>query len=113
MRGKKISTDLKATILALGGLHSVSEIAALTTVSRRQIYRIRKSWETTRCLEPERMGRKTGRPRFLSQDEEAVSFPLSFTSYLLMTFEFSMLLKVYEEHLTFSSKTFKHKSKPI
>jgi len=74
MRGRKVSTDLKYTILALGGRHSVSEIAALTAVSRRQIHRIRKNWETTGCVEPERVVKKTGRPRFLTRDEEAVSF---------------------------------------
>ena len=73
MRGRKISTDLKYTILALGGLHSVPEIAALTAVSRRQIHRIRKNWETTGCVEPDRARKRTGRPRFLTPDEEAVS----------------------------------------
>jgi len=43
MKGRKISTDLKYTILAMGGSHSVSEIAAITAVSRRQIHRIRKN----------------------------------------------------------------------
>ena len=75
MRGRKISTDLKYTILALGGLHSVSEITALTAVSRRQIYRIRENWETTGYVEPDHARKKTGRPRFLTRDEEAVSFP--------------------------------------
>lgn len=72
MKGKRISTDLKHTILAMGDLHSVSDIAALTAVSRRQIYRIRKYWETIGCVDPECTGRP-GRPRFLSQDEETVS----------------------------------------
>jgi len=71
MKGKKISTDLKWTILAMGDLHPVSDIAALTAVSRRQIYRILEYWETTGCVEPEHVGRP-GRPRFLSQDEEVV-----------------------------------------
>jgi transposase len=74
MRGKKISTDLKRTIVALGSIHSVSEIEALTAVSRRQIYRIRKMWETTGYVEPAHVGRRTGRPRFLTPAEEAVSF---------------------------------------
>jgi len=69
-----VSTDLKYTIVALGGLHSISEIEALTTVSRRQICRIRKTWETTGCVEPECVGKKVGRPRFLTKDEELVSF---------------------------------------
>ena len=75
MRGRMISTDLKYTILALGSLHLVSEITALTAVSHRQIYCIRKSWETTGCVKPECTGKKTGRPRFLTLDEEAVSLP--------------------------------------
>jgi len=75
MGGKKISTDLKYTILALGEFHTVPEIEALTTVSRRQICRIRKSWETDGCVEPEHVGKKVGRPRFLTADEEAASFP--------------------------------------
>lgn len=74
MRGRKISSDLKYTILALGASHSASEIAAFTAVSRRQIYRIRKNWETTGCVGPEHAGKKTGRPRFLTGDGEAVSF---------------------------------------
>jgi len=73
MRGKKISTDLKYTILALGDFHSVSEISTLTAVSPRQIYRIRRSWETTGCVEPERIQKRTGRPRFLTMDEEMAS----------------------------------------
>ena len=72
MKGKKISTDLKHTILAMGDPHPVSEIVALTAVSHRQIYRILKYWETTGRVEPECVGRP-GRPRFLSRDEEAVS----------------------------------------
>lgn len=68
-----MSTDLKYTVLALGDFHSVSEIEALTGVSRRQIYRIRENWETTGYVEPEHAGRKTGRPRFLTKDEEMVS----------------------------------------
>jgi transposase len=71
MRGKKISTDLKYTILALGYFHSISEIEALTGVSRRQIYRIRNIWEMTGCVEPKSVG-KRGRPRFLTRDEEVV-----------------------------------------
>ena len=78
MRGKKISTDLKHTILALGDFHSVSEIEALTAVSHRQIYRIRKSWETTGCVELEHPGKRTGRPCFLTTDEEAVCSPSVF-----------------------------------
>lgn len=73
MRGKRVSTDLKYTIIALGDFHSVSEIEALTGVSRRQIYRIREVWESTGCVEPERARKKTGRPRFLTKDEETVS----------------------------------------
>ena len=85
MKGKKLSTDLKHTILALGDLHSVSEIAALTAVSRRQIYRIRKYWETTGCVEPEHVGRP-GRPRFLSQDEESVDvYSISYRAAADMT----------------------------
>lgn len=75
MRGRKISTDLKYTILALGGLHSVSKITALTAVSHRQIYRIRENWETMGYVEPDHARKKTGRPQFLMRDEEAVSFP--------------------------------------
>lgn len=75
MRGTKISTDLKYTVLALGGLHSVSEIETLTGVSRRQIYRIRKIFETTGYVEPEPTGKKIGRPRFFTEDEEAVRPP--------------------------------------
>jgi len=75
MRGKKVSMDLKYTIIALGASHSVSEIEALTNVSRQQIYRIRENWEATGCVEPEHVGKKTGRPRFLTKDEEAVGFP--------------------------------------
>ena len=37
MCGKKFSTDLN-TVLALGNFHLVSEIEALTAVSRQQIY---------------------------------------------------------------------------
>ena len=74
VRGRKISTDLKYTILASGGSHPVSEIVALTAVSRRQIHRIRKTWEATGCVEPECVRRKIGRPRFLTGDEEAVCF---------------------------------------
>ena len=75
MRGKKVSTDLKYTILALGHYHTVPEIERLTAVSRRQIYRIRASWETNGCVEPVRAGPETrGRPRFLTADEAAVSF---------------------------------------
>ena len=77
MRGRKISTDLKYTILALGGSHSVAEISALTAVSCRQIYRIRKNWETMGCVEHDCAGRKTGRPRFLTADEEAVRLPFT------------------------------------
>lgn len=73
VRGRKISADLKYTILALGALHSVSEIAALTAVSRREIYRIRKHWETTGTMGPER--KKRGWPRFLTRDEELVILP--------------------------------------
>ena len=73
MKGKKISTDLKRTILALGDLHTVPEIAALTAVSRRQIYRIRKDWEVTGSVEHECRGGTPGRPRFLSPNEETVS----------------------------------------
>ena len=64
--------DLKHTILALGGFHTVSEIAALTAVSHRQIYRIWSCWEASGCVEPEHVG-KWGRPCFLMRDEEAVS----------------------------------------
>ena len=74
MKGKRISTDLKYTILALSGLHSVSEIKALTGVSRRQIYHIQKTWETTGCVERKGPKRKTGRPQFLLPDEESVCF---------------------------------------
>jgi len=69
-----VSTDLKYTVIALGDFHSVSEIEALTGVSRRQIYRIREVWGATGCVEPEHAGKKTGRPRFLTKDEETVSF---------------------------------------
>ena len=77
MRGKKVSTDLKYTILALGHYHTVSEIENLMAISRRQIYRIRASWETSGCVEPERAGERRGRPRFLTVDEEAASCFLS------------------------------------
>ena len=75
MRGRKISTNLKYTILVLGGLHSVSEITALTAVSHRQIYCIRENWETTGYVEPDHARKKMGRPWFLTRDKEAVSFP--------------------------------------
>ena len=78
MRGKAISTNLKYTVIALGGLHSVTEIERLTGVSRRQIFRIRKAWETTGSVEPESPPKRTGRPRFLTANEELVSFsPIS------------------------------------
>jgi len=77
MRGKKVSTDLKYTILALGHYHTVSEIENLTAISRRQICRIRASWETSGCVEPEHTGGRRGRPRFLTTDQEAASFLLS------------------------------------
>ena len=60
-------------MIALGGLHSVGEIEGLTGVSRRQIFRIRKAWETTGFVEPEIPRKKTGRPRFLTAEEEMVS----------------------------------------
>jgi hypothetical protein len=75
MRGRKISTDLKYTILALGASHSVSEIVALTAVSCREIYRIWKNWRTMGCVESQHAGNRLGRPRFLTTDEEAVSLP--------------------------------------
>ena len=64
-----MSTDLKYTILALGGSHSVSEIEALTAVSHHQIYHIQRTWETIGCVEPESVGKKAGRPCFLTKDE--------------------------------------------
>ena len=76
MRGRKISTDLKYTIIALGDLHSVSEIAALTAMSRCQIHRVWKNWEMTGCVEPDHASKRTGRPRFLTRDEEVVNFSL-------------------------------------
>lgn len=113
MRGKKISTDLKTTIIALGSLHSVSEIEGLMAVSRCQIYCIQKTWQTMGSVEPEYAGRKTGRPRFLSQDEEVVSFLLSLTEQLLMRCIASMWLRVFEERLTYTLRTFKPKLRPI
>ena len=87
MRGKKISTDLKYTIVALGDFHTVSEIEALTAVSRWQIYHIRRNWETTGCVEPERVRKRTGRPHFLTTNEEAVSFSSIFQGEIAETKE--------------------------
>ena len=75
---RKISTDLRYTILVLGASHSVPEISALTTVSHCQIYRIRKNWEMTGSMEPEHTGKKTGRPRFLTRNEEVVCLPSNY-----------------------------------
>jgi hypothetical protein len=61
--------------MALGASNSVSEIAALTAVSRREIYCIRENWETMGSVEPERAVSKSGRPCFLTRDEEMVSLP--------------------------------------
>ena len=105
-----MSTDLKYTILALGGSHSVSEIEALTAVSRRQIYRIRRTWETTGCVEPERVGKKAGRPRFLTKDEELVSTFPSIQGWVLIKCSCSMWSDVSKEHPISTSKTSNHKS---
>lgn len=107
MRGKKISTDLNRTILALGDSHSVSEIEAFTAVSCRQIYRIRNRWATTGCVEPEHIG-KRGRPCFLTKDEEAVSFPIIFQHSIVETSP-SISLHVFEKDLMSILKTSNHK----
>ena len=108
MRGRKISTDLKYTILALGSLHLVSEIAALTVVSRCQIHCIQKTREMTGCVEPEHVWRKIGWPHFLTRDEEVVRF--SFTPWIapVMRNKISMWLCVLKEHPVFILKIFNH-----
>jgi len=109
MRGKKFSTDLKYTVLALGNFHSVSEIEALTAVSRRQIYRIRSSWETTGYVEPEHVGKRTGRPRFLTADEEAASVSF-FSRGAIAKIKSSMWLGVFRKRPISTLKTFNRKS---
>jgi transposase len=109
MRGKKISEDLKYAIIALGNFHTVPEIEDLTAVSRRQIYRIRKLWETTGYVEPECMG-KRGRPRFLTNDEEAVRFPhISQVNTTEMHESTSTWLRAFKKRPISTSKTFDHK----
>jgi len=107
MRGKKVSTDLKYAILALGSYHTVSEIEKLTAVSRRQIYRIRASWETSGCVEPEHAAERRGRPRFLTTDEEAASFLFISQNFVIteMIRYTSMWLDASNERPTSTLKT--------
>lgn len=82
-RGKRVSEDLRWTIVRMAEFEEIDTISAYTNTSKRQILRIFALFRATGRVTKEPSGRKIGRRRQLTDDDVAVRsnhFHMQFTA---------------------------------